>query len=321
MSLYDSIKSIHDITSKHEITDKHIENVYKHYIRIFVDGSRDDQQSCGISLIIPSMNIKIASKVNSLFSATTVEQISIYYAIDFAISRNLGPAVIFSDCLKALTSIETTANWPIKQHNIALCSKIQHLISTHKGKLMLCWLPAHIGDANHELADFCCKNPEFVAADESESHIMDPFMTYLEVDDVLSNVTLNCRRNWKNSWLVNRPSLDYLTHIGFQESAFFINNSSRMEERLANRLRMFCCGLNAYLYKIGLKESNLCDTCGVPDNVPHFLLLCTKHVELQNDLKCMTNALKIQFNVNSCLNNNITLKHIVSYVLQNNLNL
>jgi len=80
MSLYDSIKSIHDITSKHEITDKHIENVYKHYIRIFVDGSRDDQQSCGISLIIPSMNIKIASKVNSLFSATTVEQISIYYA-------------------------------------------------------------------------------------------------------------------------------------------------------------------------------------------------------------------------------------------------
>jgi len=129
------------------------------------------------------------------------------------------------------------------------------------------------------------------------------------------------KRSWKDSWLNSRSGDNYQIIMGFSDKSFEINNISREEERIISRLRLLCCGLNAYLFKLGIVVSNMCPCCGVPEDVSHFLLTCSKHQELQNNLKSITKDLKIAFNLNNLLNNNATLRIIAKYAIDNKLKL
>ena len=117
----------------------------------------------------------------------------------------------------------------------------------------------------------------------------------------------------------NRKNQEYATHLGVSDHAFTPNSLSHSEEKIINRLRLFTCGLNSYLCKIGIKDSALCDTCNVPETVEHFVLHCSKHQDLHAKLKNLTNGLKISLDVGCLLSNNITIKCIISYIITNKL--
>jgi len=54
--------------------------------------------------------------------------------------------------------------------------------------------------------------------------------------------------------------------------------ANRGMEVMANRLRFGRCRLNAYLQQIGRQETGLCDSCGVPETVSHYVMDCTNDV-------------------------------------------
>ena len=325
VTLLDLLKGVNNVTAKLEISGSFVCNKYKDFVCIYVDGSKLDQRSCGISINIPSLNVLESAQVSPLVSSVTVEMIAICNAIDFAESRNLQRAVIFSDCLNAISSIKQIANWPRKQQNPLLCQKIQQSLIKNSDKLYLCWIPGHIGDINQELADTCSKQqlPVEDISDSIASPCSKPTRAevVLEESDVLHNLQGLFKKRWRQMWLENRPSEEYFRHLGFTDSVFYYNRSNRAEEKIVNRLRLQCCGLNAYLFKISVSDSSLCDTCGVTENVEHFLLHCKKHTDLKNKLNSIANSLKLPLSVNRCLGNNSLLKCIVSYALQNKITL
>jgi hypothetical protein len=49
---------------------------------------------------------------------------------------------------------------------------------------------------------------------------------------------------------------------------------SRPQCSVLTQLRTGHIGLNAYLHRFKLAPSPLCPHCGVPESVPHFLLIC-----------------------------------------------
>ena len=143
----------------------------------------------------------------------------------------------------------------------------------------------------------------------------------VEEFDVTHNLGIHFKALWGKTWLDNKPQIDYKNHLGFSHLSFCTTHFNRSDEKIINRLRLFTCGLNAYLYKLGVKETNLCDVCGVVENVEHFLLHCTKHVDLHRNVTALANSLNMPINIGSILNNNMMLKLVISYVYKNNIKL
>ena len=89
----------------------------------------------------------------------------------------------------------------------------------------------------------------------------------------------------------------------------------RYKEVVINRLKFHMCRLNAYLYKIGLHSSGLCDICEVLETVQHFLFECTKHTVLTNALSIGAEHIGISaLDLHNCLTNTVLIDLIYKYV-------
>ena len=322
IALYDLLKNVNNLRLKKEATEKHVVENYNEFIHIYVDGSSKDHLNGGFSIIIPSLDVVIANKVNFVASALTVEMIAIYKALVYIKSAGLHKAVIFSDCLKGICSIKQMSNWPTKQANVLLCKKIQEIMILNSNNIVkVCWIPAHVGILYHEMADFHSKIPQTNEIYRFCSPCLDDRTIEFIVEecDVIHNLKSLLRLKWKRLWLQGRVSVEYQTHIGFCEQSFQADNVNRREERIINRLWLFSCGLNAYLFKIGISDTDLCNTCGVLENVEHFLLHCKKHSELFDKLQNKTSEYKIPLKISNILNNNSMLKIITTFVFKHNL--
>jgi len=95
----------------------------------------------------------------------------------------------------------------------------------------------------------------------------------------------------------------------------------RSKDVTLNRLRLQCCKLNFYLNKIGLKPSPNCESCLVPETVEHFLIHCSKHYNLHNQLYYICHLLKIQNNVSNLLSNSTLFNVIFQYITTNKISI
>lgn len=320
ISLHQVLSKSTDIVSKFDNTNKFVTEHYTEHIQVFVDGSKTLNNQCGISLVVPSLDINFAVGVDSTASPLTVEMLAILNAVRFIESSNISKAVIFSDCLTAVSNVKIKANSTFKQHNPSLCKTIQNYLEHQVGKVSLCWFPAHIGDVYQELADFCSKHPSTMHNTGTKTYKLNCIdgESFIEEHDIIHNLILHFKERWRRLWLNNKPSMEYSTLLGFSETQLSVR-LNRHEEKILNRLRLCTCGLKAYLFKIGIEDSNLCEDCGVPETVEHFILYCTKHQDLHKHLMDLVKGLLLPFDVRSVLNNNITIKYVVSYILNNNL--
>jgi hypothetical protein len=66
-------------------------------------------------------------------------------------------------------------------------------------------------------------------------------------------------------------------------------------------LQMQGCGLNAYLFKIGLHDTGLCDNFGVPETVEHFVIQCQNNISLLSDLREIASDMNITCNLTNYL--------------------
>ena len=57
----------------------------------------------------------------------------------------------------------------------------------------------------------------------------------------------------------------------------FLTTRTTVMKLLIFRLRMGHAGVNFYLNRFGMTESELCQNCQVPETILHFLLECDNH--------------------------------------------
>ena len=66
----------------------------------------------------------------------------------------------------------------------------------------------------------------------------------------------------------------------------------RMEVGL-HRLRIGHAGLNQYLHRFNMAQQDICNQCGVPETVHHYLLECNSYRLARDEMKQQLRKIKI----------------------------
>jgi hypothetical protein len=140
--------------------------------------------------------------------------------------------------------------------------------------ITICWVPSHIELQDHDHADFLAKKAT------RKPNINHTFPLNLDEAKLLSKQNLTLK--WEKQVPIYPTGRTY--HNLFPQGCVNKPLSPRRKDTCIARLRLHSCSLNSYLLKIGLQPTGLCDVCSVPESVDHFLLHCSKHKSLAQEI-------------------------------------
>ncbi|MEW8548209.1 MAG: reverse transcriptase domain-containing protein [Candidatus Thiodiazotropha sp.] len=251
----------------------------------FTDGScRGNPGPCGAGacIFLPSQEqIELKQPVSKRASILLGELIAIKMALEFinreAKKRSLEEAVLFSDSQSAVGIL--SLGWENKSH-LAVIAEIKETLSnllSQKIHVELKWTPGHANIQGNEVADRLAKE----AAQEAEG--MPDVTKVITVGDIKKAVQESCYFKWQERWEAGSTGrhLFELKPLVSQSSQ---HAKSIATQRIISQLRTGYGYLNEYQYKLGLKDSPLCE-CGEIESVKHYLEDCAIFQDVRERLR------------------------------------
>ena len=242
----------------------------------FADGSRTKSGHAGAGAYLAGRGI---GRLYPLGSLATVFQAEMYAIMEIArmeeVTKSMEETVhICSDSLAALRALNSTRNkCPLVQE----CRKALDGLRRNK-KLVLTWVPGHIGIPGSDRADQLAK----IAARE-------PFMG--------PEPALGTTREYigcaLHEWRLATMGESWKKHPGCRQSKLMIAGPdrekatkllglSREELRLLVGILTGHCGLNRHLSVMGVKKDPICPMCGLEEeDTQHYLGECTVYLNLR----------------------------------------
>lgn len=94
-----------------EIVDDRLRSVYKSFIAVFTDGSKDPKSGLtGFAFTIPELKISIKERTSVHLTVFTVELIAILTALQWVEQNKIGKVVICPDSLSSLMSLQSLSS-------------------------------------------------------------------------------------------------------------------------------------------------------------------------------------------------------------------
>ena len=151
---------------------------------------------------------------------------------------------------------------------------IDHLITTHKVKITLQWIPGHQGIKGNEQADVLAKHGASLPQPEVP----------VSYDTVTKMIRSNIKEEWLTDWSKNSTGRALHEFMDAPKPKDPINTLKRQEQSLIFRLRTGHIPLNSHLHRIKKNHPAQCPLCGSPnETVEHHLLHCNRLNELRRD--------------------------------------
>ena len=95
---------------------------------------------------------------------------------------------------------------------------------------------------------------------------------------------------WVKEWQTH-VDCTYQKVFSLRKDGFMFRKQNRRRETTMSRLRLLQNQLNGYLHKIGLHATGNCNTCGVQQDINHFVFHCDDTSDLRIELyKVVPNA-------------------------------
>ena len=250
-----------------------IQSVYNNHLKLYTDGSKNEN-STSAGLWIPDFQHRDNWKLDhgparSIMSAEL-------YAIDRGMTWLLlhkeilliNQVVFLTDSRSGIEALRKSTP-KFQSHRInTIKQKAQDLATEANMEITIQWIPSHVGVQGNEEADK-------IANRAHENQRVIP----AELDT--NEVNLLTKKALRHRWQLIYNTKSHDLHIGAIKPVLekwpWTNIQSRQIETAMSRLRLGHVGLNHYLHRFNMAESQLCNTCGVPETVPHFLMACTKH--------------------------------------------
>ena len=293
------------VYSAQDITN-YLSSNYTNHVLMYVDCSKSIDGKVGIGLFIPSMNISISLRLSDHLLTYSGELLAISTGIRYGLDNKIQKLVIVSDCLGVVKDLSFNHS-TIRPLFISSLREEIHISNLN---VSLVWVPSHLGLIFHEMADQLSKH--------SLTRDIDVQISY-EIKDAESRVQDFIGMEWKNTWKKIQTGLSYKNVFDLLDKGSTVPLKPRSKEIAISRLRIQSCSLNAYLFKIGLHASGLCSSCGTPETVEHFILLCANNKTLQFNLQSSCKALKVQFNLKNCLTIHQLQDIVYKYIVNNNI--
>lgn len=278
---------------------------------IYTDGSKTDAGTAGVGIAIPRMGLELCYRIPDVCSILSTEASAILRALEIVKIRNIQKSVIINDNLRVMEFIQNPSG---------KVPSIVHRITTYlldiKPSLdvSLLWIPSHIGLDDHDKADTIAKTGARLGVVDLHYKI-----EAIDVDYVIHTFVT---KSWYAEVITSNTAAKYLATFGLMVGNNLAHSRKcRKEEKTITRLRLRCCLLNKYKFKIGLCESENCLICGVPEDVDHFLTSCTGHTQLHLKLKNVLILYKQEISIKNILSNAQTIKVLLEYIKDNNVDI
>jgi hypothetical protein len=219
----------------------------------------------------------------------------------------LDPNILFLQCTRFTIFSDSLSS--IKAVEVGRCRSRPNLfndaleaMSRTDAETALVWVPSHIGIEGNEKADRLAN-----AALDSETIELD---IGLELGDEFSAVDRFVLEKWQKFWENETTGAFYRRLEPRVDRREILRFGSRAAETMAFRLRSGKCALNANLFAMRCHDTGLCDACGVPETVQHFLLECSS--ELVTGVRRLCSTLELPHTLESVLGNAGVLKYVHS---------
>ncbi len=124
-----------------EIVDDRLSSVYKSFIAVFTDGSKDPKSGLtGFAFTIPELKISIKERTSDHLTVFTVELLAILMVLQWVEQNKIVKVVICSDSLSSLMSLQSLSSYnrpDIVYEIYETLFRLQHI----KTEIRLMWIP------------------------------------------------------------------------------------------------------------------------------------------------------------------------------------
>lgn len=242
------------------------------YSLLFTDASKADQRGCvGVGVYHQNFNVVVKKKCPPEASVYSGECLGILEALKYIKMFKIKKSLILSDCRSGLQALRSNLFY---SKNISpIIFKIKELLlyfSLNNYSVSLAWIPGHSGILGNERADRAAK--EAIICGDLDSFMVCP-------QDLLLLPKFTMMQAWQSSW-VSQSVNDKDNYSNFIQNLipskpwFFKFKFDKTSTSVLCRMRLgFCCS-PAFLAKIRIKDSSLCE-CGLEEgNLNHIFLVC-----------------------------------------------
>ena len=208
---------------------------------------------------------------------------------------------VLHHCHQRIKSIQNAHN---SKHHLVL--KIANLIEDAKHKIIIQWLPSHVGIPGNEKADFLAREALNLN-----------FITNLPAfyKDLTNKITLHYHKSWKHSFTN--------TDHGFANSFSFINpipfntlNNRFHQTRIARLLLRASKLSHSHLFEG--KPPPTCDLCETINSVEHIFVWCPLFALQRRDLERISSARGEPLSICNLLSGSFPLSGLVKFLIDTN---
>ena len=285
--LTQDIRKEDSIEQKRGAAIETINTRYPEHIHLYTDGSKTNN-STSAGLWIPDFQHREGWKLNQGTSRSIMG--AELFGIDKGMTWTLmhkellatNKIVILTDSRSGIEALmsSTPKHQSFLVDNIK--QKAKYLKEDHM-EITIQWCPSHVGLQGNTEADSVARlahnNPQEV-------------ITPLDTSEMKKLIQTAQTGKWKEAYEVSKQRG---LHLGLikpnLEKWPWASMGNRRSEVAMTRLRIGHVGLNGHLKRFNLSDSDLCTTCNVIEDVPHYLTACRKYIWSRR--KLMTNLAKI----------------------------
>ena len=265
---------------------------YTGFSHIYTDGSKLQDGSTAAAVYVDSFDIVLTYKLSPYHSVLGAELFAILEALQF-VDRNLPheKVVVFSDSQSALYIIRNTRQTSYR----AVSQPIQSLLQRREN-VQLQWVKAHIGIKGNETADR--------AANLAHQNIRSTW-TVLSKEELDTQLKCTFIEYWNQTWKQNVNLTQKGKHMSSLleniEGTEWMSLKNRRAETAISRLRIGHVGLNENMHRFQLRDSPLCDRCGINESIDHFIMHCPEYTEERIILRREFQDLDVAFTLKNVL--------------------
>lgn len=253
--------------------------------QFFTDGSKINDK-VGFGLCVKKSEIMWIERLNDKLSIFTAELAAINKALQFIRDRKIMYAVIFTDSLSALQSLQSS-NSRARQHLInSILVEIHYLIKRGQ-KIDLVWVPSHIGFKGNEIADSFAK---LSCKKEAKNNM------YLHSPEELKHIlNRNMVKAWNHYWNQDPVGRFYKVMVPKVSMELRHYCNSRSAEVMFFKFVSNFNLCKANQYKFHKINNNLCNVCNIEENVHHIIMTCNKYAQQRSLLMKQLKDIKVPF--------------------------
>jgi ribonuclease HI len=284
-------------TATKALTRRHIES-FVDQIKIFTDASKSSEGVTAAAIYIPEYSFEKSIRLSDNASVYTCELLAIKLAVEWITAdqqqnnRSANRQIaIFSDSLGAVSALRHKAAGK-ESLLIQEIKEIAEMCAIER--LTITWIPSHIDIEENDRVDKLAK--------EGLSHRQTEQIIEVDAQEMIAKIEAYCTKVWQKQYEKSKNGKFYKTLQPTVSKKIKYMNNNRKKDVTITKLRSGKCRLNKYLYDFGKHENGLCDSCGVPETVEHFLIHC-ENSELKNKIQEKCEQLEIDFNFKNALTN------------------